>query len=133
MRDVDSLYMAGQENRAIALAQMLVQTDPDDGFMHHALYRYYARRGQYKEASQEIERVLALLGDPAGAARVHHALLSSGGRAGLRQFAQELEHWITTKQGYLAGNLAAVYAILGDKDRAFYWLEEEYKHHDWRG
>lgn len=109
---------------------MLVQADPDNGWVHHALYRYYARKGMYKEASQEIERVVALFGDPDGAARVHHALTTSGGRAGLQQWARELEHWITTKQAYCAGNRAAVYAILGDKDRAFYWLEEEFKHHD---
>ncbi len=130
MRDVDSLYMAGEEDRAIALAQMLIQTDPDDGYLHHALCRYYARKGMYKEASQEAEKVLDLFGDPEGATRVHHALLTSGGRAAIRQFSSELEHWMTSKRGYFPGNLAAVYTILGDKDRAFSWLEEAYKHHD---
>ena len=130
MRDVESLYLAGEEDRAIASARMLVQADPNDGWLHSALSRYYARKGMYKEASQEVERALAQFGDPDGAARVHHALTTSGGRAALRQSARELEHWMTTERGYCPGNLAAVYAILGDKDRAFYWLEEEYKHHD---
>ena len=130
--DVDTLYWAGKDDQAIALARMLLQTNPDDGFLHHALYRYYARKGMYKEASQEAERSLDLFGDPDGAARVRQALATSGGRAGLRQFAHELEHWIITKRAYVPGNTAATYAILGDKNRAFHWLEDAYKHHDLR-
>jgi TolB-like protein/DNA-binding winged helix-turn-helix (wHTH) protein/tetratricopeptide (TPR) repeat protein len=129
-RDINSLYMAGDEDRAFALAQMLIQTDSDDGYIHHALYRYYAKKGMYKEASQEAAKVLALVGDPEGAARVHRALASSGGREAIRQWASEFEHWMTTKRGYFPVNLAAAYAILGDKGRAFFWLEEAYKHHD---
>ena len=131
-RDADTLYWAGQDDKAIALVQMLLQTDPDDGFLHHALYRYYARKGMLNEAGQEAAQVLALFGDPDGAARVRHALLAAGGRGALRQFAREGEHWIDTKRVYVPGNLAAAYAILGDKDRAFHWLEEAYKHHDLR-
>jgi len=129
-RDADTLYWAGEDDRAIALAQMLLQTDPDDGFLHHALCRYYSRKGMYKEAGQEAERVLALFGDHDGAARVHHALVTSGGQAALRECARELEHWIKTQRAYVPGNVAAFYAVLGDNDRAFYWLEDAYKHHD---
>jgi Flp pilus assembly protein TadD len=128
-RDTDTLYWAGKDDRAIALAQMLLQTDPNDGFLHHALYRYYSRKGMYKEAATEAERVLALFGDPDGAGRVHRALIVSGGRVALKQTARELERWFTTRRAYVPGNLAALYAILDDKDRAFYWLEEAYKHH----
>jgi TolB-like protein/DNA-binding winged helix-turn-helix (wHTH) protein/tetratricopeptide (TPR) repeat protein len=131
-RDADTLYWAGEDDRAIAFVQMLLQTDPDDGFLHHALYRYYSRKGMYKEAAAEAERVLALFGDADSAVRVHRVLVISGGRAALRQAARELEQWIITKRAYVPGNLAADYAILDDKDRAFYWLDEAYKHHDLR-
>ena len=129
-RDVDALNWAGKEDAAISLAQMLLQTDPDNGFLHHALYRYYARKGMFREAGQEAGKTLALLGDPDGAARVQRALVTSDGRTAVRQFASELEHWVSTKRGYCPGNIAAAYAILGEKDHAFYWLEDEYKRHD---
>jgi hypothetical protein len=41
-----------------------------------------------------------------------------------------LEHLAASKQVYVPGILAQVYTALGDKDRAFYWLEEYRQHRD---
>ena len=46
------------------------------------------------------------------------------------QFARELESLAATKKAMMPVNLAEVYATLGDKDRAFYWLEQAYSHRD---
>jgi len=126
----EALYAVGEYDRAIAVAQTMLQIGPQDGFVHHGLYRYYATKKMYKEASLEAEKALGLFGDPEGAARIHHAFVTSGYRAALRAWARELERLIVTKKGYFPINLAGAYAILGDNDHAFYWLEESYKNHE---
>jgi tetratricopeptide (TPR) repeat protein len=126
----EAFYSAGEYDRAIDIVQSMLRSDPSNGVLHHSLFRYYAAKGMYKEASQEIEKTFALFGNSEGAARIHLASVLSGNRTALRQAAAEGEHWIATKQAYIPGNVAGLYAIVGDKDRAFYWLEEEYKNHD---
>jgi len=48
----------------------------------------------------------------------------------LRRLAEEFEHFAITKRAYFPGVLAQVSAALGEKDRAFYWLEQYRQHHD---
>ena len=126
----DALYLAGEYDRAIAETQRMLQSDPNNGFFHNGLYHCYATKGMYKEAIEEAEKVMVLFGYPDSAVRVHHALVTSGGREAIRQYAKELERLKTEKRGYFPGHVAEIYAILGDKDRAFYWLEDNYTHND---
>src|SRR5215469_17436423 len=82
----------------------------------------------YKDAVQHLERAAALVGFPQVAINVHKAFAISGYRGAMQEYAKQLEHLHATKQFFLPVNLAGVYATLGNKDRAFYWLEQAYKH-----
>jgi hypothetical protein len=67
---------------------------------------------------------------PDVAGRLQHAYEQSGGPAALRQWAKELERLAANGEFYLPLDLAGVYATLGDKDRAFHWLEDYRQHHE---
>jgi TolB-like protein/DNA-binding winged helix-turn-helix (wHTH) protein/Tfp pilus assembly protein PilF len=126
----DAFDMRGQYERAIAMQQMMLKRYPDDGYLHHSLFRDYVKTGMHKEAIQELQKAANLFGFPEAASRIHSAFVSSGYRGAMRQYAKELEDLVAAKQVFIPVNLAEVYATLGDKDRAFYWLEQAYTHHD---
>jgi TolB-like protein/DNA-binding winged helix-turn-helix (wHTH) protein len=125
-----ALENSRQYDRAIVWLLVMSKRDPDDGYIHHELFRSYAGKGMYKEAFQELEKAVSLFGLPQMAAHIHRAFAASGYRGGMRQFALELEHLAATKQAFMPVNVAEIYASLGNKDRAFYWLEEAYRQHD---
>ena len=112
------------------MVQMMLKRYPDDAYLHLGLFRDYVQIGMHKEAIQEPEKVLASLAfrNPRRASIVPSRV--SGYRGAMRQFARELEDLVATKQVFIPFNLAQVYATLGDKDRAFYWLEQAYSHRD---
>jgi tetratricopeptide (TPR) repeat protein len=126
----EALYWQGDYDHAILLRQIMVQRDPDNGYYHQALYRYYAVKGMQIESLQEGEKTFSLFGMPKAAARIHRASELSGYFVAFRQAAKELEDLQSAQQAYFPVNLALGYTILGDKDRAFYWLEQAYEHHD---
>jgi hypothetical protein len=83
-----------------------------------------------KDAIRELERALALFELTDAAASVPHVFAASGFRAAMLQWAKEIESLQANKQFYMPDNLADAYAVLGDKDRAFYWLSQAIAHRD---
>jgi TolB-like protein/DNA-binding winged helix-turn-helix (wHTH) protein/tetratricopeptide (TPR) repeat protein len=126
----EALTRRGQHDRAIAMLQLMLKRYPDNGYLHLSLYREYVKKGMHKEAIQELEKAFSLFGFPELASRIHRAFVSSAYRGAMRRCAEELESLAATQRAFVPVNLAEVYATLGDKDRAFYWLEQAYTHRD---
>lgn len=95
----------------------------EDALAHWGLSESYARQGREKEWVEEVGKIATLYGFPEIGDRVQRAFANSGYTGALRQWALEAEHLIANKRGYFPGVLAETYTALGNKDRAFYWLE----------
>jgi hypothetical protein len=94
------------------------------------LYREYLRMGMYEDAAMQLDQMAILFGFPQIAAEARRAHAVSGSRSAIRERSKGWEHLWATHQAFLPVNFAEVYANLGDKDRAFYWLEQAYAHLD---
>lgn len=106
----------------------MLQADPENGTLHHMLYEGYVGKGMYKEAVEQLAQAVALFGNPETAAKLREEFAVSGYIGAMRVYAEGLERLHVTKQVFAPINLAGAYAAAGDKDRAFYWLEQGYKH-----
>jgi DNA-binding winged helix-turn-helix (wHTH) protein/TolB-like protein/Tfp pilus assembly protein PilF len=116
-------YMAGRYDEAIAHCQKLLAVDA--GFF--PVYRYlglsYEQKGMYKEAIAAFERGIKLSGSPLLVALLGHAYASAGNRAEALRVLSELREM--ADQRYVSPyTVAAIYAGLGDNNRAFEWLEK---------
>jgi hypothetical protein len=68
-------------------------------------------------------------GFPGIAAEARRARAVSGDLGAIRASLKGWEHVMTTHQAFVPVNLAEFHAALGEKDRAFYWLEQAYAQH----
>jgi TolB-like protein/DNA-binding winged helix-turn-helix (wHTH) protein len=124
------MELRGEYDRAIAIFQMFLKRDPDDGYLHLDLARDYMKKGKYEEAMPHLEQFWTLFGFPHVTAEVHRALATSGYDGAIQESAKALEHLMATHQAFGPFTTAQLYATVGDKDRAFYWLEQAYSLHD---
>jgi serine/threonine-protein kinase len=122
------LYLRGEYDRSIAQLQRMVDTSPDVAYVHWFLSQAYEQRGMDAESAQELGKSMTLFGFPEISVHLNRAFATAGWRGAQRQWAKELEQLMATKQGYFPGVLAEAYTQLGEKDQAFYWLEEGWKH-----
>jgi TolB-like protein/DNA-binding winged helix-turn-helix (wHTH) protein/Tfp pilus assembly protein PilF len=125
-----ALEMRGDHNRAIEVLQRAAVLHPTDSAKHYSLFRNYAETGKYKEAAQELESALTLMGTPEIAANVRRGFAAAGYRGAMREYAATLEARQAAHEGFFPENLAVAYTAVGDKDRAFYWLEQAYEHRE---
>jgi TolB-like protein/DNA-binding winged helix-turn-helix (wHTH) protein len=124
------LYLGRDYDGSIAMLRIMLLKDPKDGYAHCYIFPDHMMKGMEKESIQEMGQCFSLFGQPEMAANIQRTFEASGYHAAIRQWAREMEHLQATHQAFLPANLAEAYAILGNKDRAFYWLEQAYQHRE---
>jgi tetratricopeptide (TPR) repeat protein len=125
-----TMEMRRNFREAIKLLEKSTQQHPTDAFLCYYLYRDYALNGDYDKAVSTLERSMRLVGLAQAADRVDRAQRSGGYPAALRQYALELEQLHSSGTLFMPRLVAEVYAQMGDKERAFHWLEEGFRQHD---
>jgi TolB-like protein/DNA-binding winged helix-turn-helix (wHTH) protein/tetratricopeptide (TPR) repeat protein len=125
---VFGLLKLHEYDHGIELALNMLSTEPNYGPLHYALYKMYTAKAMHKEAIQQLQEDWTLIGSPGTADEFRHAFTASGYMGAMREVAKEMEHLHAIGQIFIPVDLAEVYATLGNKARAFYWLEQGYKH-----
>jgi TolB-like protein/DNA-binding winged helix-turn-helix (wHTH) protein/tetratricopeptide (TPR) repeat protein len=128
-----ALEVRRQYEGAITLRRSLAERYPDDWYVRYALFRNYLLNGMPREAIQELAESLKAMGYSKESTSVRRVFAFSGNRAALRELAKIFERLHASHQIFLPLFVAEVYAQLGDKDRAFYWLEQGYARHELAG
>jgi TolB-like protein/DNA-binding winged helix-turn-helix (wHTH) protein/tetratricopeptide (TPR) repeat protein len=125
---MDGYNHRGEYGRVLEISRNQVEAHPDDVLAHDCLAMACLRTGRYKEAIEELQRVVVLSGYAEMARPLAKAYAASGYQGALRLWAKDLEQ----AQGNPASPtmVAEVYTYLGDKENAFKWLEKAYSERD---
>ena len=125
--NVSRVYQV-QNNQAASIeySLKLIEIDPNFGPAHEYLGLSYLKQGRNPEAITELEKAVELsnrsgisLGD------LGYVYAVAGKRAEAAAVIKELEDKYAKKEAN-GMYIAAVYAGLGDKDKAFSWLEKDF-------
>lgn len=127
-----ALYWAGRYDEA--LQQFRAVPDPDIASerRHFRMARIYERKGMQKEAVAELLATLRLGGKNQLAALVEQECLSLGYPEAKKTFlwVEIREAQRGAKDGYPHAYMIAIYyALLGEKNKAFEWLDEAFRMH----
>ena len=137
------LYFARKYDQAIEQFKRAMELDPNSSRAHSWLAITLERQAKYEEAIAEYEkRFLLRAKSPAEIEQVKavfgnlRTALRSSGSKGVYKFMvrfteQNIQRSGLPPSGDDANNLARYYAALGERDKAFEWLERLYEAHDY--
>jgi eukaryotic-like serine/threonine-protein kinase len=121
----DLYFYEHQFDKAIAQHQRVLEIDPNYADAHLSLADDYIEKGMCDKAAQEATTFMALMGYPKIAAHGREAFAKSGCKGFLLARIRGQNDAANT-EFYFPYEVAQDYARLGDKDKAFYWLDRCY-------
>ena len=123
----DAFYFARQYDQAIDQLHKAQELDPNFAQPQHDLILAYAQKSMYKEAIAEgNKRLSADPDDSAALPYLGYAYAKAGRRVEAQKVLDQLND-PSNRQFITAAARARIYAGLGEKDRAFEWLEKSYE------
>jgi eukaryotic-like serine/threonine-protein kinase len=114
--------------KAIAQFQNTLKIDPNYVLAYGGLENCYLAAGNDDKWADAIEHARMITGQPQIAAEIKRVYAASGFKGMCKWFIQMGDD--PSKPSYSPLDVAGDYAILGDKDDAFRWLEKAYQTHD---
>ena len=120
-------YLAGKDDEAIAQAQKTIAMDPSFAVARGYLGQAYLAKGESEKALAELQKALALSGNETS---FKAELGNAYAVAGKEPEAMAILHGLlqmSARQYVAPYNIALVYVGLGDKDKAFQWLDKAYE------
>jgi serine/threonine protein kinase/tetratricopeptide (TPR) repeat protein len=121
-----TFYLARQYDQAMEQLRKTLELDPNFTFAHTGLGLAYVQKSMSKEAVGEFEKALAISpGDAMALSGLGYAYGVAGRRGEAQKVLDKLSE--LSKQKYVpAWSRAVIYTGVGEKDKAFEWLEKAY-------
>jgi TolB-like protein/Tfp pilus assembly protein PilF/predicted Ser/Thr protein kinase len=125
---VGLIYMkARQFPKAIEASRKVIELDPNNPFAHWILARSLDARNELQESLAESEKAVSLSGRTHPfTAQLGYAYARIGERDKARQIVDQLME-LSSEKYINPYDIALIYTGLGEKDRAFEWLEKAYQ------
>ena len=121
-----ALNSARRYDEAIEQLRKTLDMDPNFAEAHFHLGLAYEGKGSYDDAIRELTKAAELFGDRSMTAWVGRVYALSGRRAQALKVLEDMLE-LSKQQPVSAYSIASLYATLGEKDRAFEWLEKVYQ------
>jgi TolB-like protein/DNA-binding winged helix-turn-helix (wHTH) protein/Flp pilus assembly protein TadD len=119
-------YWAHRYDEAIAVSRQAIEMDPNHWSGHLDLGLALEQKHQFAEARSELQKAIATSNDKIWISFIAHDMAISGDKAGAEKILADLQQ--LSRRVYVSPwLLAMVYPDLGDKDKAFFWLEKCYE------
>lgn len=120
-------YHHRQFDRFIELKRNDIASHMFGPMAHYDLGYGYDRAGMHDAAIHEWEEAMAGFGCEEQAEAIRHGYARNGFQGAIREWLAALEKSAASGQSVYPELPAYLYAVLGDQDRAFAWLEKGYQ------
>ncbi len=111
--------------------QALEEKNPNNPFVLMIMAKNYAIAGRFKESVEMWERCLTVYGRPDFASVLRKAETTGGPRFALEEWMRAVEEYSRQHDDLHVEMAAFTYGSLGNKDRAFVWLDKAVEQRGW--
>jgi serine/threonine protein kinase/Tfp pilus assembly protein PilF len=120
---LDTLYYLQRDyDKALAQCRRALEISPDAGTIHYDLFDIYSAKSMRDQAIDELEKEIRSEGGPEEAASIDQSYKQNGYAGALRRAIEIASN--TSVEDYDPYLAAKGYMLLGDKDKAFVWLNK---------
>jgi tetratricopeptide (TPR) repeat protein len=110
----------------IDASKRVLLLDPSDWYSHYEMALGYEGTGKFTEAISEYQKAIAMSADPHPVVGLAHAYFAAGKKAEAQKILGDLQRKLSATAGDSPYTMATIYAGLGEKDKAFDYLNRAF-------